>query len=86
MFGRGTNSPPLTLKDGFVVLIAKTRSRLSSSGVKLPVMPRKPQDEDATKKLRPEDETQVAPKGTKIGKLRRSAVLGDFRRVAKPKR
>lgn len=46
-------------------------------------MPRKPTDDDATKNLRPEDERQTAPKGTKIGKLERGKVLGDFRKIAR---
>ena len=46
-------------------------------------MPRKPTDDDATKNLRPDDERQAAPKGTKIGKLRRSDVLADFRKIVK---
>jgi hypothetical protein len=40
-------------------------------------------DDDATKNLRPEDERQDAPKGTKIGKLSREKVLGDFRRIVR---
>jgi hypothetical protein len=48
-------------------------------------MPRPPKDDDATKKLRPEDETQRARGGTKIGRLRRSKVLGDFRKIARGK-
>lgn len=46
-------------------------------------MPRKPTDDDATKNLRPEDERQTAPKGTKIGKMNRLDVLADFRKIAK---
>ena len=48
-------------------------------------MTRKPTDDDATKNLRPGDKTQTAPKGTKIGKLKRRDVLADFRRIAQPK-
>jgi hypothetical protein len=50
-------------------------------------MARPPKDADATGKLKPEDETQDAPKGTKIGKLRKDEVMADFRKVttAKPK-
>lgn len=40
-------------------------------------------DADTTKRLRPDDKTQEAPKGTKIGLLRRREVLGDFRKIAK---
>jgi len=43
---------------------------------------RKPTDDDATKNLRPDDERQTAPKGTKIGLLGRDKVLGDFRKIA----
>lgn len=46
-------------------------------------MPRKPTDDDATKNLRPGDKTQTAPKGTKIGKLRRGEILADFRKIAR---
>ncbi len=49
-------------------------------------MPRKPQDSDATKNLRPEDERQDAPKGTKIGKLRRAEIFADFAKVARHKK
>lgn len=50
-------------------------------------MPRPPKDEDATQNLHPEDKTQKAPKGTKIGKLPKDEVMADFRKVAihKPK-
>jgi hypothetical protein len=45
-------------------------------------------DADATGKLKPEDETQEAPKGTKIGLLRKGEVMDAFRKIAraKPKR
>jgi hypothetical protein len=46
-------------------------------------MPRPPKDDDATQSLRPEDETQRAKKGTKVGKLRKSEVMADFAKVAK---
>ncbi|MGH3091579.1 MAG: hypothetical protein ACRDOG_04520 [Gaiellaceae bacterium] len=49
-------------------------------------MARPKTDDDATRKLRPEDETQRAREGTKIGLLRRSKVLGDFRKVARGKK
>ena len=42
---------------------------------------RPPQDDDATKNLRPEDQRQEAKKGTKIGLLRRRDVMADFRRI-----
>ncbi len=41
-------------------------------------------DDDATKNLRPEDETQEAKEGTKIGLLPKDEVMADFKRVAKP--
>jgi len=46
---------------------------------------RPPQDDDATKNLKPEDKTQRAKAGTKIGLLRRTKVLGDFRKIARGK-
>lgn len=46
-------------------------------------MPRPKTDDDAMKNLRPEDERQTAPKGTKIGKLRRSEVFADFRKIVR---
>jgi hypothetical protein len=50
-------------------------------------MARPPKDDNATKNLKPEDKTQDAPKGTKIGKLREDEVMADFRKIAtaKPK-
>ena len=47
-------------------------------------MARPPQDDDATKNLKPEDETQTAPEGTKIGHLRKGDVLDAFRKIVKP--
>ncbi len=44
-------------------------------------MARPPKDDDATKNLRPEDETQRAKAGTKIGQLRKSEVLADFKKI-----
>ena len=49
-------------------------------------MPRPPQDDDATKNLRPEDETQRAKKGTKIGLLPKRDVLADFKKIVRGKR
>jgi hypothetical protein len=49
-------------------------------------MARPPKDDDATQNLKPEDETQRAKAGTKIGKLSREKVLGDFRKIARAKR
>jgi hypothetical protein len=40
-------------------------------------------DHDATKKLPPEEPTQVTDKGLKIGLPKRSAVMDALRRVAK---
>lgn len=50
-------------------------------------MARPPKDDDATQNLRPEDKTQEAPKGTRVGKLTKDEILADFRKVAihKPK-
>jgi hypothetical protein len=46
-------------------------------------MARPPKDNDATKSLRPDDETQEAPKGTKIGLVRKRDVLADFKKIAR---
>jgi hypothetical protein len=46
-------------------------------------MARPKTDNDATGKLKPDDKTQVTPKGTKIGKLRRREVFADFRKVTR---
>ena len=40
-------------------------------------------DYDATKRLLPNDKTQLAPKGTKIGLLQRGKVFADFRKIAR---
>jgi hypothetical protein len=48
-------------------------------------MARPPKDDDATKNLRPEDKTQTAKKGTKIGLLPREEVMAAFRKIARPK-
>ncbi len=50
-------------------------------------MARPPKDDDATQNLKPEDRTQDAPKGTKVGKLRKDEVMADFAKIAtsKPK-
>jgi hypothetical protein len=42
-------------------------------------------DDDATGKLRPEDETQRAKEGTRIGLLKRREVLADFRKIVRGK-
>jgi len=49
------------------------------------LMPRKTET-DATGNLKPEDERQDAPGGTKIGRLSRSKVLADFRKIARAKK
>jgi hypothetical protein len=49
-------------------------------------MPRPPKDDDATKNLRLEDETQEAKRGTKIGLLPKSKVMADFKKIAQAKR
>lgn len=43
-------------------------------------------DEDATKSLRPEDETQTAREGTKIGLLPKKKVMADFKKIARGKK
>jgi hypothetical protein len=45
-------------------------------------MGRKPKDDDATQNLRPEDKTQRAKAGTKIGLLSRKTIFADFRKTA----
>lgn len=49
-------------------------------------MPRPPTDDDATKDLKPGDETQVLPKGTKIGLLPKRDVLADFKKIVRGKK
>jgi hypothetical protein len=48
-------------------------------------MPRPPQDDDATKNLKPSDKTQRAKAGTKVGLLHKSEILGDFRKIVRGK-
>lgn len=48
-------------------------------------MPRPPKDDDATQNLKPEERTQEAPKGTKIGLRRKGEVLADFKEIARKK-
>ena len=48
-------------------------------------MARPPQDDDATKNLKPEDKTQRAKKGTKVGLLRRREIMADFKKIARGK-
>jgi hypothetical protein len=47
---------------------------------------RKPTDDDATGNLKPGDKTQVLPKGTKTGLLKRGEVIADFRKIVRGKR
>jgi hypothetical protein len=49
-------------------------------------MARPTTSDDATKSLKPEDETKEAPKGTKIGLLRKDKVLADFRKIVRGKK
>jgi hypothetical protein len=46
-------------------------------------MARPPKDGDVTQQLKPEDDTQRAKKGTKVGLLKRGQVLADFRKIAR---
>jgi hypothetical protein len=43
-------------------------------------------DDDATKNLRPKDETQAAREGTKIGLLPKRKVLADFAKIVRGKK
>jgi hypothetical protein len=43
-------------------------------------------EDDATKKLRREDETQEAREGTKIGLLSREKIVADFRKIVGAKK
>jgi hypothetical protein len=49
-------------------------------------MARPPKDDDATQNLKPEDKTQEAKKGTKIGLLHKDEVMAVFRKIANPRR
>lgn len=46
-------------------------------------MARPPKDDDATQKLKPDDKTQRAKQGTKIGLLSKEKVMADFKKVAR---
>ena len=46
-------------------------------------MGRPPKDDDATGKLKPDDKTQRAKRGTKVGLLPKSEVLRDFRKIVR---
>ncbi len=45
-------------------------------------MARPKTDDDATKALKPGDETQRAKQGTKIGLLPKDKIMADFKKVA----
>lgn len=45
-----------------------------------------PEHEDGTKNLKPEDKTQRAKAGTKIGLLRRGEVFRGFRKIVRGKK
>lgn len=49
-------------------------------------MARPPKNDDATQNLRPEDKTQQADRGTRIGLLKRADVFADFRKIARVKK
>lgn len=49
-------------------------------------MARPKMDADATGSLKPEDKTQVTPRGTKLGLLRKSEVLADFKKIVRGKK
>lgn len=49
-------------------------------------MARPPKDDDATKQLKPEDKTQRAKEGTKIGLLKRREVFADFKKIVRGRR
>jgi hypothetical protein len=49
-------------------------------------MARPKMNDDATKKLKPEDKTQTTPKGLRLGLLRRSEVMADFKKIVRGKR
>jgi hypothetical protein len=49
-----------------------------------PQQPGRPEmDDDATRRLKPEDETQPAKAGTRIGLLRKSKVMADFKKMVR---
>jgi hypothetical protein len=49
-------------------------------------MARPKTDDDATRSLKDGDKTQVAPKGTRIGLLKKSEVLADFKKIVRGKK
>jgi hypothetical protein len=49
-------------------------------------MARPKTDDNATKNLKPEDETQRAKKGTRIGLLPKRDVMADFKKIVRGKK
>jgi hypothetical protein len=49
-------------------------------------MPRPKMDDDATGKLKPQDETQTTPKGLRLGLLRKTEVMADFKKIVRGKK
>jgi hypothetical protein len=49
-------------------------------------MARSPKGNDATQNLRPSDETQRGKKATKIGLLRKSEIMADFKKIVRGKK
>jgi hypothetical protein len=49
-------------------------------------MARPKTDDDATKNLKPEDKTQRAKKGTRIGLLPKRDVMADFKKIVRGKK
>ena len=49
-------------------------------------MARPPKDDDATQNLRPEDKTQTAKAGTKIGLLPRASIFADLKKIMRSNR
>jgi hypothetical protein len=47
---------------------------------------RPPMDDDATQNLKPDDKKQTTPKGTKLGLLRKSEVMADFKKIVRGKK
>ncbi len=50
------------------------------------LMARPKTDDDATRNLRPEDKTQVTPKGTKLGLLSKESIFADFKKIVRGKK
>jgi hypothetical protein len=49
-------------------------------------MARPKTDDDATKGLKPDDEVQTTPKGLRLGRLRKTEVMADFRKIVRGKK